>query len=523
MNLARRSASQLLRPQRRFASNGAPFEGAGVGHRGAGWVTTRLGLNTLLFSNGEILLSRARDAIRNTPYGSAAIDSYVANAIGRGIRMVPMHPEPAVRTKITEAWNRWTKECDVEYEPRNPASGQSDFYGLQTVASREEFEAGEVFVRFRRRPSSDKLTVPLQLELMEAEQLPLWRNSPAVLMDEKNVLRMGIEYRPDGRRQAYHFFKAHPYETMFYPLDGLSVEAIPANEILHVYRPLRAGQMRGQPRMASVLATLHEIDGYQDAEIVRKKTAAMITGFITKNSPGDQLLPENVTGTNGQIPHPTDPLATISKLEPGTMNVLFPGEDVKFAQPTQDGQFEQVILIGLRAFAAGAGITYEQLGDLSKLNYSSIRAGLLEFRRKIEQYQRHVFIFQFCQPIYRTWLREAAICGALRLPRLLTDPTEYEDVRWETPGWPWVDPQKDIDASRDAIRAGLSTRTIELAGRGYDSADVDAEIAADRDRADALGNVYDSDPTKVLIGRETNPTEAPPAQREKGEEDDDAQ
>jgi capsid protein len=97
----------------------------------------------------------------------------------------------------------------------------------------------------------------------------------------------------------------------------------------------------------------------------------------------------------------------------------------------------------------------------------------------------------------------------------------YENVRWETPGWPWVDPQKDIDASRDGIRAGLSTRTIELAARGYDSADVDAEIAADRDRADRLGNVYDSDPTKVLIGRETNPTEAPPAQRERGEEDED--
>jgi lambda family phage portal protein len=416
MNPIRLAASQVLRPQRRFASNGAPFEAAGTGHRGGGWVTTRLGLNTLLFSSGEILLSRARDAIRNTPFGAAAIDSYVANSVGRGIRMVPMHEDHAVREKITAVWNRWCEECDVEYEPRNPGSGQSNFYGIQAIAGREEFEAGEVFVRFRRRPSSDRLTVPLQLELMESEQLPLWRNSPAILMDDKNILRMGIEYRPDGRREAYHFFKAHPYETMFYPLDGLSVERIPSTDILHVYRPLRAGQMRGQPRLAAVLTTLHEIDGYHDAEILRKKTAAMITGFIKKNSPTDQILPENITGVAGQQFVNNDPLSTVSKLEPGTMNVLFPGEDVTFAQPTQDGDFDKVIRVGLRAFAAGAGITYEQLGDLSQLNYSSIRAGLLEFRRKIEQYQRHVFIFQFCQPVYRTWLREAAICGALRLP-----------------------------------------------------------------------------------------------------------
>ena len=510
MNLVRRAASQVLRPHRRFASNGAPFEAAGTGRRGAGWVTTRLGLNTLLFSSGEILLSRSRDAVRNTPWASAAIDSYVANAVGRGIRLIPQHPNPDINKQISAVWNRWIGESDVEYEPRNPASGQYNFYGQQAVAAREVMEAGEVFVRFRRRPASDKLSVPLQLELIEAEQLPLYRNSPGVQIAQDHVLRMGIEYRPDGRRDAYHFFKAHPYETMFWPLDGLQLERVPATDILHVFKPLRAGQMRGVPWMSSVLATLHEIDQYHDAEIVRKKTASMISGFITKTGPEDQLLPEDKSGT-------PDALSAVTKLEPGTWQVLFPGEDVKFAEPKGDGDFESFIRTGLRAFAAGAGITYEQLGDLSKLNYSSIRAGLLEFRRKCEQFQRMVFIFQLCQPVYRVWLREAVICGALMLPGFGKDPAPYENVRWETPGWPWVDPQKDLEASRDGIRAGLTSRTIELASRGLDAADVDAEIAADRERADSFGNVYDSDPTKVLIGRETNPTEAPPKETEKGE------
>ena len=42
----------------------------------------------------------------------------------------------------------------------------------------------------------------------------------------------------------------------------------------------------------------------------------------------------------------------------------------------------------LHAIAAGVGLTYELLtGDLSQVNYSSIRAGLIEFRRRMEALQ----------------------------------------------------------------------------------------------------------------------------------------
>jgi capsid protein len=41
--------------------------------------------------------------------------------------------------------------------------------------------------------------------------------------------------------------------------------------------------------------------------------------------------------------------------------------------------------------AAGVGLTYELLtGDLSQVNYSSIRAGLIEFRRRMEALQWQV-------------------------------------------------------------------------------------------------------------------------------------
>ena len=45
-----------------------------------------------------------------------------------------------------------------------------------------------------------------------------------------------------------------------------------------------------------------------------------------------------------------------------------------------------------------------------------------------------------------------------------------------------------------AIRAGLMSRSEAISGFGYDAEDIDREIAADNQRADELGLIFDSDP-----------------------------
>lgn len=493
-------------PKTRSMGGSTPYDSAGRGRRGFAWNASRLGQNTLLFSYGQDLLARSRDAVRNSAWAAAAVDSYASNAIGRGIRLVPQHSDEQVRQLIQQKWNRWVKESDVEFDPKVFSSGQTDFYGQQGLIARETMEAGEVFVRFRTRSKKEGLTVPLQLQLIEAEQLPLWRMS-VEKVPPQNSVRCGIEFRPDGRRAAYHFWKAHPGETMFYPLEGLEVERVPASDILHVYKPIRAGQLRGQPWLTSVLAKLIEIEKLMDSELVRKNISSMITGFIRQVTPDNPVMP-----TATDIPTPTDPGAAISKLEPGTFPVLNPGEDITFAQAPNSGDFAPVLVTCLHAFAAGAGLTYEQIsGDLSKVNYSSMRAGLLEFRRKCEQFQHAVFIYQVCVPIYRRWLSEAMLAlvfGVDLLNQYNQDPEPFEAAHWVTPGWPWVDPEKDIKASQDAMRAGLSSRSIEVASQGRDAAAIDAEQASDNRRADHLGLSYDSDGRKVLTGRAAGMTES---------------
>jgi capsid protein len=64
-----------------------------------------------------------------------------------------------------------------------------------------------------------------------------------------------------------------------------------------------------------------------------------------------------------------------------------------------------------------------------------------------------------------------------------------------------------------AIRAGLLSRSEAISAFGYDAEDIDREIAADNQRADELGLVFDSDP------RQDKPAaaSAPPASEDSQE------
>src|SRR3546814_9384073 len=103
-----------------------------------------------------------------------------------------------------------------------------------------------------------------------------------------------------------------------------------------------------------------------------------------------------------------------------------------------------------RAVAAAMGITYEMLtGDLTQVNYSSIRAGLLEFRRRCEALQHGVIVHQLCRPIWRAWMDQAVLEGALDLPGYRKEKRQYQAAKWITQGWSWVDPPKEYNRSEE--------------------------------------------------------------------------
>lgn len=468
------------------------YDAAARGRRGGGWSPTRLGINSLNSQSQDTLVSRSRDAVRNSGWAASALESWVANVIGpKGMRMTSQHPDEKVRKEITKKWLHWSKQCDSEYQVDVPGSGLVDFGSLQQLVAREVWEAGECFIRIHVRPKTERLAVPIQLQLLESEQLPMMRMTTTGNIPSGNTIRSGIEYNADGRRVAYHFYRQHPGETMFFNSEGLTTERVQAKFIVPVYEMLRGGQMRGLPRLAPVLAKLNEIEKLTDAELVRKATCSMISGIIKKPSSGSPFA------ADGQM-QPSNLDTAVTNIQPGTWLELLPGEDASFAIPPQDGSFPEALISFLKGFCAGAGVPYHQVtGDLRETSYSSIRAGLVEFRLRAEAYQRSVMEQRMLQPIFEAFLKFGMISGAFTFPDYDKDSSDYEAVHWQPAGWPWVDPLKDIQATQLEIQCGLNTRTAAAAERGMDAAQIDEERAREIKREKEMGLNYATEPDVV--------------------------
>src|SRR4029077_15916898 len=184
---------------------------------------------------------------------------------------------------------------------------------------------------------------------------------------------------------------------------------VPASEVLHIFRCTRPGQMRGVPLITPALVRLFFLDQYDDAELERKRIAAMFAGFITTPAPED-VIP--IDGVDNSAPQEN---VALSGLEPGTMQTLLPGEDIKFSEPADvGGSYEAYQYRQQLAVFAALGIPYSICtSDLRRANYSSLRGSIVEFRRKLEQFQHQIIVFQMCAPIWRRWLDTAVLAQAV--------------------------------------------------------------------------------------------------------------
>lgn len=411
------------------------FDGSASGRRGWGVGTFgRTGTESMLA--GPTLRSRARYQAANNPWLSNAVGNLNGALMGSGI--VPTGDADAVA-----AFNLWAETADADQ--------RTDFWGLQAEIARALVIDGEAF-----------------LQIIDSEDGPRLRLIPAELVDESMTRNLGegrfivsgVEFAADGTRAAYHVLPARPTDV-FAPT-GTPVR-IPADEILHIFKPLGAGQVREVSWLAAVILPANDLDQLQDALTMGAKVAAMVAGFIVNQ--------------NGASEDPFDG-ETQPSLEPGTMQRLGNGWDVKFATPAQVSQVEPLLKLGLRQMAAGLGLPdHMWSGDLSDVNYSSLRAGLLPFRQRMEQVQYHCLVPQLLNPLWRGVIRWAAAAG--ELTEFETDPRRFLKVEWLPPKPLQVDPMKDVQATVAELEAGLTSRKKAVAERGWALVDLDAEIAAD--------------------------------------------
>lgn len=479
-----KAAAPAPAPQRAPLTLSRMYAAAKPSRLTAGWGQNTSSEDAEASTSLRTLRNRSRELIRDSAYAKRAKVIVQNNVIGSGIGLQAKTVTTRgglnyrINDDIESAWEEWCK-ADACH-----TGGALHFSDFERQAMGQVFEAGEIFIRKHRRPFGNS-RVPFALELIEPERIADEFQVTGETM--QGTVRLGVEVDAFHRPLAYWIRTLHPGEIRLHAQDTAKIERVPAEDIFHLRLIDRWPQTRGVPWLHAAARRLNDMDGLGEAEIVAARAAACYMGFIELPNAETRYGEQQANGS----------LQT--ELEPAMIERLNPGEKFNFAAPNRpNAQLDPFMRMMLREVASGAGCSYESLSrDYSQSNYSSSRLALLDDRDLWRMLQLW-FIRSFRIPLYSEWLQAAVLARAvtsISVQAYALDRLQFEKVRFKPRGWSWIDPTKEVEAYKEAIKAGFTTVSdvIAMTGSGRDLEDVLNERREELDLIDEKELTFDTD------------------------------
>lgn len=439
--------------------------------------------------NNYTLRQRARMLYMAAPLATSAIKTNRTNVIGQGLVLSAKIDRETLGMTAEQA-TAWQRKAEKEFavwaEDRMACDslGLNDFYELQQVAFNAWILSGDVFCLFKNGDENSPNPYKTRLQIIEADRVmtPVAMNvvgfgrlTEGTNKETGNDIHDGVEVDKTGRVVAYHIRNTYPFEVTKKQTIYERIEAIGKStgmpNILHIMDAERPDQYRGVSYLAPVIEPLLQIRRYTETEITAALIESCFAGFIkTEARPDD--VPLNETGTV-EPEEPSDP--NEFNYGPGEVNVLKPGEDITFNNPTRPANgFKDFT----RALAEQVGAALEIPADLLlkafDSSYSASRGALLEAWKGFRM-RRAWFIKDFCKPVYENWLAEAVALGRISAPGFFIDPAirkAYSGSEWTGPSQGQLNPVQEIQAEILAVEHGFSTHeqsTARLNGGNWNN------------------------------------------------------
>lgn len=461
------------------------------------------------------MVGRIRDLVRNDGWAAGAVDKVLDSTIGGSYRLVaqPDYRALAYRTgnkgfdavwaaeyrhAVEAEWRGWAEDpsffCD--------ATRQMTIPQLFYLAFRHKMVDGEPLAALEYHPDRvgyGGARYATCVHIIDPDRL----SNPMEMIDTLHR-RGGVEIDDHGVPTGYWLRRAHQLDW-YAAAESMQWDFFPRETpwgrplMLHDLDRDRVEQHRGLSIFTPILNRFKMLNRFDSAEVQAAVLSAVMAMAI--ESPYD---PEGLKEMldSGQ----TDGLTNYSaqraqyhggkpiSLEGVKIIPTFPGESVKPIPPAHpSAQYDPFSHAMLRHVAARLGTTAEDIsGDLSKVNYSSIRAGMMTAWRTTKRRRDH-FNGGFANRVYAGWLEEAHDIADLPMPSSGEIPdfpearAAFARCRWIAAPRGWVDPVKEAQGAALRLDSFTSTQEMECAEQGLDWEEVLAQVAAERDRMKELG------------------------------------
>jgi lambda family phage portal protein len=449
------------------------FAGASLSRLTASLQGYSLAINADLDTALVILRSRARQLCANHEYAKRFLTLVEDNLIGecgptlqvRAKMSNGQQLDKVANSAIETHWWRWSQMCDIR--------GLSDLPMLLQSMASSVARDGEILIRLVR---GKDLAYGLKLQLLEADRLDESLNTK---LANGNTVRMGVEVDKRLKPVAYWLKTAHPGEN-YGDQYRIERERVPAADIIHVFRPVRAEQVRGYSWFHAVIFRSAMLQGYEEAAIVAARVGAAKNPILTQTGEDARPVAEEMADTKTS----TNDFEIGG--EPGEFLKVPKGWEMGSWDPDYPHQnFESFMSTSLRGLAMGVDVSAHSLsGNLKDVNFSSARIGDNSERDTWKKLQGWV-IFQVCRRLYVEFLTMGLLLGqitlletgkALPLDRLqkFVDAAGFQGRRWQ-----WTKPSEDIAAAAEEVELGINSRTRIAASLGRDLEDITDELEAE--------------------------------------------
>jgi lambda family phage portal protein len=437
------------------------------------------------------LRDRSRELERADPlmkrFLSCLEKNVLKSGVGFSLQNKAMNPDATpdflANQKVEMGFKEWSKKKNAT------ENGEESLYEIFRHTLRSTARDGGLMLRKIIDPRVNEFGFALRM--IEIDHLDVNYNTYAASTGNRIV--MGVEKNRLNKTVAFHLLTKHPGDMLFGSSPYERVR-IPATEIIHYFVKERVTQCVGVPWAAPSMLRMHHLEQYEIAELIASRAAANKGGFFTSEA-GDAYQGENEQSLTELG---TEKTGTLDDSEPGQKDELPKGMTFTPYDPThptqQYGDFTRDAKLSI---AAGLDVSYATLvGDLTKSSFSSMRTGWLDERETYKKMQAHM-IEHLALEIFETWLLVALTGGAINLP--MSKFAQFNQPNFRGRRWPWVDPEKDVNARLIEINGGLATRdaTIDESDSELDLEETFNQLAYEQALAKKKGLNFASKPEQA--------------------------